>query len=72
MDENAAYEVMIEACAKLQANLDASDMDEDISSNTVQELLDAVTALDGWLRKGGSLPDKWADPRLPRWAKIQP
>lgn len=54
MDPNAALATIRKLTAKGQSRLGYSE---------IEELLDAIEALDGWLSQGGFLPDGWAEGR---------
>jgi hypothetical protein len=55
MDPNAALENARVAILSLAEPTD----DDDEAWDMVQQLTDAFEALDGWLTKGGFLPDAW-------------
>jgi hypothetical protein len=56
MDPNTALAEMIETAARLTNN---PPEDRDGIAYEADRLAELVLALDGWIRKGGFLPDAW-------------
>lgn len=54
MDPNQALKNIREADKKLRCALTFGELNE-----VVMDLVEAVSALDGWLSRGGFLPDDW-------------
>lgn len=58
MDPDAALRVARERARELlERGADASSLDV---ANAADELAEAFDALDGWLSRGGFLPDAWS------------
>lgn len=55
MDPNEVLEERILKQIKLMESIDSDESLADL----VNDLIDAVSALDEWLRKGGVLPERW-------------
>ena len=55
MDPNAVLEERILKQIKLMESIDSVEAFIDLAD----DLIDAVSALDEWLRKGGVLPERW-------------
>ena len=55
MDPNVVLEERILKYIKLMERIDSAESLADL----VNDLIDAVSTLDEWLRKGGVLPERW-------------
>lgn len=55
MDPNVVLEERILKLIKLMESIDSVES----LANLVKDLIDAVSTLDEWLRKGGVLPERW-------------
>lgn len=55
MDPNVVLEECILKQIKLMESIDSVESLADLAD----DLIDAVCALDEWLRKGGMLPERW-------------
>ena len=56
MDPNETLRIMRAAAERIQASLDeGAPVEEDDAA----ELAEAALALDGWIARGGFLPDAW-------------
>jgi hypothetical protein len=64
MDPNVTLSGARDAAQTLITALDAGD-DDTAVLHGAQWLADTFTALDGWLAKGGFLPDAWRTPLVP-------
>lgn len=63
MDPNDLLENGILGRIKLMRSADLDDGDNNQHFvDLADDLIDAVEALDGWLRKGGALPERWQVP----------
>jgi hypothetical protein len=56
MDPNEALSNLRAAAERVNASLDA---EQPVDEDDARELADAAQALDGWLSRGGFLPDGW-------------
>jgi len=56
MDPNETLRRMQEMAERV---VRAADVGSDVDEDDACDLADAVQALDGWLSKGGFLPDAW-------------
>jgi hypothetical protein len=59
MDPNAALDTIREAATNLRAQLDSDDPSSSAIEQEAGWLAEHFEALDGWLLKGGFLPDEW-------------
>ena len=65
MDPDKALKTLLDTARWLRERHDEDGPDYHPDHEMVGELLDAIEALDGWLRKGGFLPKRWAAKRKP-------
>lgn len=59
MDPNAALQELLALKAKIMRQWDAADDTCDFDEADVIRMAELVEALDGWIRKGGFLPERW-------------
>ena len=62
MDPTATLAALLRAAQVLHEDLEAGDLSDErvgVDADAVAEALDHLQALDGWLRRGGFLPEPW-------------
>lgn len=62
MDPDECLAQLRSQSADIQRQIDRGEFDYD-TEKTVSRLLDLIDSLDGWLTKGGFLPNQWQQHR---------